>query len=72
MKIQNYFVPSNLQITTEDMEMIFKMKCRVTNLKTNLKGMYGNYNCDLCEEEYEDQEKIQINFGHKRKKIITQ
>ena len=44
--------------TKEEIQTIFKLMCRVTELKTNLKGIYDSYECSLCGEEEETQAHI--------------
>ena len=36
-------MPSKIKKTKEEIQTIFKMRCRVTELKTNLKGIYVTY-----------------------------
>ena len=43
LEIQQYFMPSKMKKTKEEIQTIFKMRCRVTELKTNLKGIYVTY-----------------------------
>ena len=38
LKMQSYFFPNTMKISREDMQLIFKLRSRVTDLKTNLKG----------------------------------
>ena len=45
-------------ISREEVELIFKIRCRVTEVKMNLKGNYSNYECDLCEKENKTQAHI--------------
>ena len=33
--------------TKEDKILIFKLRCRVTDTKTNKKGLYDDYECDI-------------------------
>ena len=35
--------------------MIFKMRCRVTNVKMNMKGKFENLECSVCNSENESQ-----------------
>ena len=45
-------------MSQEDCESIFKLRCRETKVKANMKGNYENYECDACGEHQEDQEHI--------------
>ena len=58
LKIQSYLLPNTEKISKEEMQMIFKLRCRVTDLKTNMKGIYDSYECQICENEEETQEHI--------------
>ena len=58
IKMQKYLLPNELKISQEEIQMIFKLRSRVTEIKTNMKGSFYSYECDLCEEEEETQEHI--------------
>ena len=58
LNIQTYFLPNKLDISKEDIQNIFRMRCQVVNLKMNMKGIYDEYECKVCEEENETQEHI--------------
>ena len=49
LQLRTYFVPNNMKASKEEIQTIFKLRCRMTNLKTNMKGMYENIECPLCE-----------------------
>ena len=51
-------MPSEYNATKDEIQMIFKLRCRVTELKTNLKGIYDTYECSLCGGEEETQAHI--------------
>ena len=38
--------------------MIFKLRCRVTETKMNMKGLYDEHACRACGKISEDQEHI--------------
>ena len=40
------------------MQLIFEMRCRVTEIRNNLKGLQDSYECEVCNEEEETQEHI--------------
>ena len=58
LRIQKYLQPSNFQINKEEAQLIFKLRCRVTEAKVNLKGKYDNLECRACGQEEENQEHI--------------
>ena len=58
MKIQTYLLPSEMKMTQEERQLIFKLRSGVTHVKMNAKGMYDEYRCELCEKENETQKHI--------------
>ena len=56
--MQPYFLPSDGQISVEEIQIIFQMRSNVTKLKMNLKGLYDTYECRVCLNEDESQEHI--------------
>ena len=58
--MQRYLKPNNLKIKKDEAQTIFKMRSRVTEVKTNYKGNYETYECDLCKMEEESQEHILV------------
>ena len=59
LRIQEYFLPNGImKITKEDVQLVFKMRCKVTIVKMNLKGQYENFECEACLLEEESQEHV--------------
>ena len=58
LKIQKYLQPNSTEISREEAQLIFKLRCRVTEAKTNLKGKYDNLDCGACGLEEENQKHI--------------
>ena len=58
LKTQTYFLPNKLNIYKEDIHLIFRMRCKVVNLKMNMKGIYDAYECKVCQNEDESQEHV--------------
>ena len=58
LQIRKYFQPSEANATKKEIQLIFKLRCRMTETKTNFKGLYDSYECDLCGKEDESQEHI--------------
>ena len=56
--MQKYLQPNNTKINKEDAQLIFKLRCRMTEAKVNLKGKYDNLECGACGIEEENQEHI--------------
>ena len=61
--MQKYLKHSKMKITIEERQLIFKMRSEVTNIKMNYKGMYENFQCEVCNEEDETQEHISKFFN---------
>ena len=55
LEMQQYLKPINIKISIEEAQEIFKMRCRVADVKMNFKGKYENLDCDICNEENETQ-----------------
>ena len=58
LKMKQYIMPNNLKMKKEDVQMIFKLRCRVTETKINMKGLYDEHTCRVCGEISESQEHI--------------
>ena len=58
LKMQKYLQPNQTKITNEEAQLVFKLRCRVTETKVNLKGKYDMLECDACGKEEETQEHI--------------
>ena len=53
LKMQNYLMANNQSLKIEDCQNIFKMRCRVTKSKLNMKQMHTSYECRACKIESE-------------------
>ena len=53
LRMQEYLKASNKQMKIEDCQNIFKMRCRVTKTKLNMKKLYNAYECRACKVESE-------------------
>ena len=53
IKMRKYLMPNNEDVTNKEKQLLFKLRCRLTETKTNFKGLYDNYMCDLCDQEEE-------------------
>ena len=58
LKIQKYLQPNKELMNKEVAQLIFKLRCRVTEAKVNLKGKYDNIECEACHMEEENQQHI--------------
>ena len=55
LKMQEYFLPNELNVYKEEIQLIFQLRCQVIKLKINLKGLYDTYECAVCMDEDESQ-----------------
>ena len=53
--MQKYLQPNKTYITKEESQLIFRLRCRMTEAKVNLKGKYDNLECGACHLEEETQ-----------------
>ena len=53
IKMQKYLQPNQTNIIREEAQLIFKLRCRVREVKNNLKGKYDNQDCRVCGNESE-------------------
>ena len=58
IKIQKYLQPNLMKMTREDAQLIFHLRCRVTEAKVNLKGKYDDLECGACGLVEESQQHI--------------
>ena len=58
IQIQKYLQPNSIQMIKEEAQLIFKSRCRVTNIKVNLKGNYDTLECGACGNYEENQKHI--------------
>ena len=58
LKMKKYFMPKNIQTSKEEIQCVFKLRCRVTNVKTNMQGLYDSFECTACGKNDESQKHI--------------
>ena len=51
-------MPSKTKISTEDKQLIFSLRSEVTEVKMNFKRKYENYECEVCDKEFETQKHV--------------
>ena len=59
--MQKYLKACNVKITKEEAQEIFKLRSRVTDVKSNFKGKFDTLECDGCKMEEETQQHIILN-----------
>ena len=57
-KIKGYLICE--QLTTEDKQLLFALKTRTVDVKTNYKSMFSNLQCRLCNSLAEDESEIHV------------
>ena len=60
LQMRKYFQPSEANATKEEIQLVFKLRCRMTETKTNFKGLYDTYECDICICGKEDESQSHI------------
>ena len=58
MEIQSYFLPNKMECTKEDIQLIFRIRSNMTNVKMNRKKMFKSHECSKCFKENETQEHV--------------
>ena len=53
LEMQPYLLPSENEMFQEEINTIFKLRCRVTKVKMNMKSLYETYECTACKNEDE-------------------
>ena len=56
--MQKYLQPNSVKISKEEAQVIFKLRCQVTEVKKNFKRKYVNLECRACKSEEEDQKHL--------------
>ena len=51
-------LPIKEGISNEEIQLIFKIRSRVINVKPNMKGIYDAHECKVCQKEDETQKHI--------------
>ena len=46
--MQKYLKPNKSKMSKEEAQLVFKLRCRVTETKVNLKRKYDNLECEAC------------------------
>ena len=75
LKMQKYLMPNEANLRIEESQLIFKLRCRTTNVKMNMKSSYESYACRACGNENESQNhvincKILLEMNKESEKII--
>ena len=71
--MQKYLQPNTTYITQQESQLIFRLRCRMTQAKVNLKGKYDTLECGACQLEEENQEHIlecsELNKNRNKEKV---
>ena len=55
LKMQNYLMPNESNLKLKDIQLIFSLRCRTTDVKMNKKSQHETYECRACGIEDESQ-----------------
>ena len=55
LEMQSYFLPNKLECTREDIELIFRLRTKMTKVKMNSKNKFDTHECTICHKEEETQ-----------------
>ena len=73
LEMQKYFKKCNIKITQDEVQEIFKLRSRVSDVKTNYKGKYESFQCEACQhieiEEESQKHIMKCKILNKTKKI---
>ena len=58
LEMQSYFLPNKSDCSKEDIQLIFKIRSHMTNVKMNRKNLFKTHECSVCFIEDESQEHI--------------
>ena len=53
-EMQAYLTANKLKISQIEAQEIFKIRCRVTDVKANFRGKYEDFECKICNENLEE------------------
>jgi hypothetical protein len=75
LRMQTYLMPSQMKISTDERQLVFQLRSAVTDVKVNFKGMYSEFECEICEKENETQKhmlecKELLDMENKEKTIL--
>ena len=58
LRMQNYLMPNDASINIDESQLIFRLRGKMTKVKTNFKGIYDKFECRACHIKEEDQKHI--------------
>ena len=58
LKMQPYLMQNEVKMRKEESQMIFQIRCKVTETKVNQKYKYESYECEACGLSDESQEHV--------------
>ena len=58
LQMQTYLMPSKTKISKEEKQLIFSLRSEMAEVKMNFKRKYENYECEVCDEEFETQKHV--------------
>ena len=58
--MQAYLTANKLKISQIEAQDIFKIRCRVTDVKVNFRGKYKNFECEIYNENLEENQEDMV------------
>ena len=59
LEMQDYLMPNDVEkMNKDEVKMIFKIRCRMLNIKMNMKNQYDTFTCLVCLNEDETQKHV--------------
>jgi hypothetical protein len=58
LEMQTYLMPSKTKIYKEEKQLIFSLRSEMADVKKDFKRKYENYECEVCDEEFETQKHV--------------
>ena len=56
--MQKYLQPNSMKISKKEAHLIFKIRCKMSNIKCNYKRKYEDLRCSTCKKEDENQKHV--------------
>ena len=60
LEIQTYFLPNKFECSKEDVQLIFRLRSNMTDVKMNKKNFHQTHECSVCLKEDETQQHVYL------------
>ena len=58
LKMMSYLMPKKIKACINEIKTVFKLRSRITNVKTNMQGVYATFECTACKNDEESPKQI--------------